>query len=97
MEQTHTEAHPQEKLYVKVALWLALVTGVEIAISYIEMPIWVAVLALVVLAVIKFTAVVAYFMHLKFDEPMLRKPFVGGLILALAVYTIVLLAFTLHD
>jgi hypothetical protein len=36
-------------------------------------------------------------MHLKFDNPALRKPFITGIILAGCLYTIVLLAFTLHS
>jgi len=89
--------HPKEKVYVVVALWLALITGLEITISYIKMPDAAKIVALVLLSVIKFAAVVGYFMHLKFDNPTLRKPFITGIILAGAVYTIVLLAFTLHS
>ena len=37
---------------------------------------------LMVLAVIKFAMVAAFFMHLKFDSPMLRRLFVTGIILA---------------
>ena len=36
---------------------------------------------LITLMVIKFLTVVAYFMHLKFDAPILRKAFYAGLIL----------------
>jgi cytochrome c oxidase subunit 4 len=92
-----THEHPKERIYVVVALWLALITGVEITISYIKMPDPVKIAALLVLSVIKFAAVVGYFMHLKFDNPALRKPFITGIILAGTVYTIVLLAFTLHS
>lgn len=90
-------AHPTEKIYIKVALWLGAITAAEIAISYIKMPDPAKIVALVFLSVIKFAAVVGYFMHLKFDNPALRKPFITGIILAGSVYTIVLLAFTLHS
>lgn len=93
----HEHAHPKEKVYVKVALWLAIITGMEIAISYITMPNQAKIAALLILSLIKFTAVVGYFMHLKFDNPALRKPFITGVILAGVLYTIVLLAFTLHS
>ena len=95
MDTSH--AHPTEKFYIKVAAWLALITAVEIAVSYESLADWLAIPILLVLAVIKFAAVVAHFMHLKYDAKMLRKPFVGGLLLAIAVYTAVLLAFTLHS
>jgi cytochrome c oxidase subunit 4 len=89
--------HPKERVYVAVALWLAIITGAEITISYIKMPDPAKIAALLILSVIKFAAVVGYFMHLKFDNPALRKPFITGIILAGTVYTIVLLAFTLHS
>ncbi|HEV2686845.1 MAG TPA: cytochrome C oxidase subunit IV family protein, partial [Actinomycetota bacterium] len=94
---TKEHGHPKERAYVIVALWLALITGAEISISYIKMPDPAKIVALVVLSAIKFAAVVAYFMHLKFDNPALRKPFITGIILACTLYTIVLLAFTLHS
>jgi cytochrome c oxidase subunit 4 len=46
---------------------------------------------LLVLAILKFTLVVAFFMHLKFDSPMLRRVFIMGIILAGVVYTVALL------
>jgi cytochrome c oxidase subunit 4 len=92
-----THEHPKERVYVMVALWLAVITGAEITVSYIKMPDPAKIAVLLILSVIKFAAVVAYFMHLKFDNPALRKPFITGICLAGAVYTIVLLAFTLHS
>lgn len=98
MDTAHLEKeHPKEKIYIKVALWLAVVTAVEIAISYISLADWLTIVSLIVLSLVKFTAVVGYFMHLKFDNPMLRKPFIGGLILAIAVYLAMMLMFVLHD
>jgi cytochrome c oxidase subunit IV len=48
---------------------------------------------LLVLMACKFAIVVGYFMHLRFDSPLLRRLFVGGLITAVTVYTIALLMF----
>lgn len=93
----HDTAHPKEALYVKVALVLAAITAFEIVVSYLDWADWIAVVFLVGLSVVKFVAVVGYFMHLKFDSRVLRWPFVTGLITALAVYTVVLLMFALHD
>jgi cytochrome c oxidase subunit 4 len=98
MDTSHLDhPHPNERIYVKVALWLALITAAEIAVSYMDLADWITILTLLVLSLIKFVAVVGYFMHLKFDNPTLRKPFVGGLILALIVYAVVLFMFTLHS
>ena len=97
-ETSHvSHAHPGEAVYIKVALFLAAVTAFEIAVSYLKWAEWVTIVMLIVLSVIKFVAVVGYFMHLKFDNRALRKPFITGLVLAIAIYTIVLLAFTLHS
>ncbi len=93
----HEKAHPTERVYIKVALWLALVTGIEIYLSYAGLDDWLTVVLLVALSLVKFVAVVGYFMHLKFDNPMLRKPFIVGLLLAITVYTIVLLSLLLHS
>jgi len=90
-------AHPNERVYVKVALWLGLITLIEIVISYTEFPDWAMFLSLIGLSAIKFTVVVGYFMHLKFDNPTLRKPFIAGIVLAGAVYTAVLLNLLLHS
>lgn len=95
--QQEAHGHPSERLYVKVALVLAAITAFEIAVSYLKWAEWVTITMLIVLSVFKFVAVVGYFMHLKFDHKALRKPFIAGLITALIVYTIVLLAFTLHS
>jgi cytochrome c oxidase subunit IV len=95
---THKEhAHPNTAVYVKVALWLGLITAIEIAISYIEMADWIAIVSLVGLSLVKFTVVVGYFMHLKFDNKLLRKPFITGVVLAAFVYTAVLLSLLLHS
>jgi cytochrome c oxidase subunit 4 len=45
---------------------------------------------LLVLAVAKFIIVVGWFMHLRFESPMLNRFFTGGFILAFSLYAIVL-------
>ena len=84
-------SHPSPVKYVGIAVLLAVITGLEVALYYIPMPEGLMVAFLMVLAVLKFTMVGAFFMHLKFDSPMLRKLFITGIILAGVVYTIALL------
>ncbi|MEW6472949.1 MAG: cytochrome C oxidase subunit IV family protein [Actinomycetota bacterium] len=86
--------HPSPVKYVGIAILLAVITGVEVALYYIDMPEGLMVAFLMVLALLKFTLVGAFFMHLKFDSPMLRRLFITGIILAGAVYTVAL--FTLN-
>ncbi len=85
--------HPTEATYIKVAVLLAAMTGVEVGISYVKRlgaggpPI------LLSLAAIKFAMVAAYFMHLKFDHSWLRRLFVMGIVLAAIIYAVVFLMF----
>src|SRR5688572_32977833 len=78
--------HPGPKEYVVVAVILAIITTIEVAIYYV--PDWVPAFrsflapSLLILSAIKFTAVVGWFMHLKFDNRLFTSLFVGGLVLA---------------
>ena len=83
-------AHPGEAEYVRIAVILALITGVEVAVYYVKALHSVLIPILVVLAVTKFTMVALFFMHLKFDSRLFRRLFITGIVLALFVYTIAL-------
>ena len=82
--------HPSPAKYVGIAILLAVITAVEVAQYYIDMAEWLMVSFLMVLAFLKFTLVGAFFMHLKFDSPMLRRLFITGIVLAGVVYAIAL-------
>jgi cytochrome c oxidase subunit 4 len=84
-------AHPSPLKYVGVAMILAFVTAIEVALYYLDLPDKLLVALLMGLAFFKFGMVAAYFMHLKFDGRLLRRLFVTGILLALAVYTVALL------
>lgn len=84
--QVEHGAHPTEAKYVKVALILAVLTGVEIVLSYTKFPEAATNVALIILAAVKFVMVAAYFMHLKFDNKLLRRLFITGFVLASFVY-----------
>jgi cytochrome c oxidase subunit 4 len=89
--------HPGEAQYVRIAVILALITGLEVAVYYIKGLKSVIVPILVVLAVTKFTMVALFFMHLKFDSRLFRRLFVTGIILAIIVYTIALMSLHVLD
>ncbi len=84
--QVEHGAHPTEAKYVKVALVLALLTAVEVGLFYTNFSEAATNAALIVLAAIKFVMVAAYFMHLKFDNKLLRRLFITGFVLASFVY-----------
>ena len=71
--------------YIKVALLLAALTAAEVLI-YFAPPGAFEVPLLLLLMVVKFQIVVSYFMHLRFDNKLFTWLFVGGLVLAVAVY-----------
>ena len=86
--------HPSPTKYVGIAIFLAIITALEVALYYITMPEWLIVVLLLILATAKFAMVAGFFMHLKFDSPMLRRVFITGIVLAGVVYTVAL--FTLR-
>ena len=85
--------HPTPHQYVTIGVVLAVVTGFEVAIYYIDALRDILVPFLVVFALIKVFLVVTWFMHLKFDSRLFRRLFVTGLVLAFAVFGIVLTIF----
>jgi cytochrome c oxidase subunit 4 len=87
--------HPGPRTYVNVALVLGVVTAIEIAIYYLNMPDGLLIGLLLFFSIMKFTLVVLYFMHLKFDAIIFRRLLVTGIVLATTVYIIVLLTFGL--
>jgi cytochrome c oxidase subunit 4 len=77
--------HFSDRQYVVVALILAALTAIEVSTYFVDFgPLMMPVL--IVLMVIKFFTVVAYFMHLKFDNKLFSALFYTGLILAVGVY-----------
>lgn len=96
----HEEAHEEHadhlspRDYWLIALFLAIVTAVEVAITYIPgfegAPL---VISLLVLGIVKFLTVVAFFMHLKYEPFTMNFMFYFGLLGALALFIAVLLAF----
>jgi cytochrome c oxidase subunit 4 len=84
--------HPSDGTYILIALALAVVTAAEVGIYYLKTSSITTVVLLAMMA-LKFTVVAGYFMHLKFDSPVLRRLFVGGLVLACFVYSVVFFLF----
>jgi cytochrome c oxidase subunit 4 len=93
-ELRHDEhEHPGPRQYVGVAVVLAIITAIEVAIYYIEAIEDLLVPLLITFSFIKFALVVLWFMHLKFDSRLFMRLFITGLILAFAVFAIVLGSF----
>jgi cytochrome c oxidase subunit 4 len=96
IHDTHEHAHPGPGQYVKVAVFLAIVTAIEVGAYYVTgLPDAVLAAALIVMMIVKFAFVGLWFMHLRFDSPLFRRLFIVGIVLAMLVYTLVLVSFGL--
>ena len=69
-------------IYVKIAMILGVITGVEIVLVYTPLPHWFVFTALALLSAVKFMFVIFYFMHLKWDKVFCTVLFFIGLVLA---------------
>lgn len=85
--------HPTEANYIRIALFLAVITAVEVAFSYWEAVEGILAPSLIAMSIVKFVVVVGYFMHLKFDSRLFRRLFVAGLCLAVFCFGAVLTTF----
>jgi cytochrome c oxidase subunit 4 len=92
-EEPELASHPGPRQYVAVAIILAVATAIEVGLYYLDLPHALLGTLLLFFAVIKFSLVALWFMHLRFDSRIFRRLFVTGIILAMAVYLIVLTIF----
>jgi caa(3)-type oxidase subunit IV len=84
--------HPSVREYVRIGVVLAVLTALEVAISYtLEGAVQIAMLH--VFSITKLLLVVLWFMHLKFDDRRYARFFVTGSVGAFTLYIIVLLTF----
>jgi len=85
--------HPDPLQYVLVAVVLVVITGVEIAVSYLDgtIPTGLIITLLLVMAFTKFFLVASWFMHLRTDQPVFRRFFILGSVAAVVLYAVVLL------
>jgi len=85
------------QIYVKIAMLLAVITGIEIVIIFVPFATWLIVTSLVVLSVVKFLYVIFYFMHLKWDKAFCTILFFIGLVLATGTAWALLAIFSAGD
>lgn len=91
-QQAFERPHPGPLTYVKVAVVLAIVTVIEVATYYLVNYLHGTIVPiLLVLSAAKFVLVVGFYMHLKFDAPLLRGIFGWGLTVAIGI-TLAMLA-----
>jgi cytochrome c oxidase subunit 4 len=87
--------HPTPRQYVLIAVVLVVVTSIEIATSYIDTGHTnLIIVALFLMAALKFFLVAAWYMHMRNDQAFFRRVFVVGMVGAGIVYGIVILVFS---
>ncbi len=73
------EHHPGPKQYIAIAVVLTAITAIEVAVYYVPAIRPVLPPLLIALSAVKFSLVVMFYMHLKFDSPLFTWMFVFGL------------------
>ena len=91
-EDHEDHEHPSDQKYMQIALLLAIITAAEVATYFVHIGV-ALIPTLMVMMVVKFFIVAAWFMHLRFDSKMFTRFFVSGLVLAVSVYFIFLTVF----
>jgi cytochrome c oxidase subunit 4 len=94
MTEEH-RAHPSPGQYWKIAGFLATVTAVEVAMFYIDRELelgFANAAVLIVLSAVKFLVVVGWFMHVRFERPLIARFFTAGFVLACSLYLVILTA-----
>lgn len=89
------DTHPTPGQYWKIAAFLAAVTGIEVTMYYIDRQLELGFLnaaILIALSAVKFLVVVGWFMHVRFEKPIISRFFTAGFVLACALYLVVLAA-----
>ena len=91
---TRKDGHGTPAFYAIVGLILAVITLVEFLVFYVESLGVLLIPIMLILSLMKFVIVVAFFMHLRFDNKLFTYLFFAGFILAavIAVALLVLLA-----
>lgn len=85
--------HPSAKEYIRIGVILAVLTALEVATYWVEVEPKILIPSLWILSIIKFSMVVMWFMHLKFDARTYSRFFIMGIALACTLYLIVLITF----
>jgi cytochrome c oxidase subunit 4 len=86
--------HKPTSFYVKVALFLAILTALETATYWVVEELGVFLVpSLLIMMAVKFVIVASLFMHLKWDSKIFSMLFYSGLFLAILVYMAFLATF----
>lgn len=88
-----SKGHASKSTYWLIAVILGIITMLEVAVFYVPLLHSVIVPVLLVLSAAKFILVAMFFMHLKFDRPILTTVFAGGIVVATVIILAMMLLF----
>src|SRR6266403_1766698 len=77
------------KLFISVWDWLLLLTGLEVFLGYIHLPVAYMLVILMGASIIKAALIVAYFMHLRFERLNLVLTIVPALVICICLMLLV--------
>lgn len=80
---THGTHEPHKRPYLWVFLWLTILTAIEVGVAGLALPNGLRIALLVLLAGAKAVLVALFYMHLRYDKPILA--IIGGFPFFLAV------------
>ena len=78
------DGHPTVATYIKIAIILGLITLIEVGVFYLDFSRTLFIIVFLVMSGVKFAIVIMFYMHLKFDNILFSRLFIGGLTLAAA-------------
>ena len=85
----HTEIHEHfagsNRLFLSIWGWLLLLTGLEVFLGYIHLPVAYMLVILMGASIIKAALIVAYFMHLRFERLNLILTIVPALVICICL------------
>ena len=73
------------KLFISIWTWLLLLTGFEVFLGYVQLPVVYMLVILMGASIIKAALIVAYFMHLRFERLSLILTIVPMLIVCICL------------
>ncbi|HYX27219.1 MAG TPA: cytochrome C oxidase subunit IV family protein [Pyrinomonadaceae bacterium] len=76
------------KLFISVWVWLLLLTGFEVFLGYVRLPVVYMLVILMGASIIKAALIVAYFMHLRFERLNLVLTIVPALVICICLLLI---------
>ncbi|MGJ3242978.1 MAG: cytochrome C oxidase subunit IV family protein [Opitutales bacterium] len=92
--KTIREENRKYHAFINLGLFLAVLTGIEIVIIFFPWNAMLILWGLILLSVIKFAAVITWFMHLIYDRVLLTFFFLAGLIIATGTVIALMLLFS---